>query len=447
MVIVQTTLGKIQGIQNEKSDSFKGIPYALPPIGERRFRHAELWTQTWEGIRDARQFGAIPIQPPNTLEAFFSVHHQTYEQSEDCLTLNIWRPNQHSNDAPLPVLLYFYAGSFVNGHSAQDLYQPEAIVEQQPVIVVTCNYRLGALGFLDWSVINATWNSNNGLSDQICALRWVHQHIHAFGGDPTRITLIGQSAGAMSIQALLQLPSAQPLVNNAVLMSGILQPDTAKYAQQKAQAFQALKTEITPETSWTTLSSETILLLMARHQAQYGKSKGLELLYQPVCTETIPIQSNAPLPYPIWIGMTSAEGDIYIKNEHKKLDPKQFQKVTTRAGLPKPATHDIDTAQQQRDYITHYYFLRPFQSYLKRLQQHHHIVYTYAFDWTHPTHTLYQSAYHILDVLFWFGRLDIMTAQGATVNAHDIQLSHQMIQDLSTFAHTSQLPEKHRHYA
>lgn len=445
MVVIRTTLGKIRGVQDEQSDSFKGIPYALPPIGKRRFRHAELWTQSWEGVRDARRFSAIPVQPPNTLESFFSTHHQTYEQSEDCLTLNIWRPNQHSKDAPLPVLLYFYGGSFINGHSTQDLYQPKAIVEQQPVIVVTCNYRLGALGFLDWSSINAEWNSNNGLSDQICALRWVHQHINAFGGDPTRITLVGQSAGAMSIQALLQLPSVQPLVNNAVLMSGILQPDTAEYAKQKAQTFQVLKTNIASETSWETLSSETILQLMAQHQAQYGKSKGLELLYQPVKTETMPIQANAPLPCPVWMGVTSAEGDIYIKNEHKKLDDKQFQKVTTRAGLPKPATHDIQTAQQQRDYITRYYFHKPFQSYLKTLKQHTD-VYTYIFDWVHPTHTSYQSAYHILDVLFWFGRLDIMTAHGATVNAHDIQLSQQMIQDLSTFAHTSQLPEKHRHY-
>ncbi|UXR71591.1 MULTISPECIES: carboxylesterase family protein [unclassified Staphylococcus] len=445
MVIVQTSLGQLHGIHNKDFDVFKGIPYAVPPIGKRRFRHAELWTQRWEGTRDARAFGAVPVQPPNTLEAFFSANQSSYEQNEDCLTLNIWRPNSSRHQRPLPVLLYFYGGSFVNGHSAQDLYQPEAIVKQEPVIVVTCNYRLGALGFLDWSALNQTWDSNNGLSDQICALQWVYEHIAAFGGDPTHITLVGQSAGAMSIQALLQLPQVQPLVRNAVLMSGILQPDTAEHAQQKAQEFQSLKLQVAPDTPWEELSSETILDLMGQHQAQYGKSKGLELLYQPVTTNQMPIHQNAPLPCPIWMGITTSEGDIYIKNAQKVLAPIQFQKVISRAGLPLPDVHEIETAQQQRDYITQHYFHSPFHHYVKLLKPHTD-VYTYLFDWSHSAHPLYHSAYHILDVLFWFGRLDIIKAQGAMVTQHEEQLSQQMIHDLYTFAYTSQLPQKYYQY-
>lgn len=445
MTRVQTTLGTIRGCRFNDYDVFKGIPYAQPPVGIKRFCHAQLITKAWCGELDATQFSPVPLQPFNSLESFFSVHTHTPVQDEDCLTLNIWRPRHITNERPLPVILYFYGGSFVNGHSAQALYQPDAIVQQQDVIVVTCNYRLGALGFLDWSAINPAWDCNNGLSDQLCALQWIHTHIAAFGGDPTHITLMGQSAGAMSIQALLQMPHVQPLVHNAVMLSGILQPDTATQAQKKAHEFQTLKNHLAPDTPWEALTADTILSLMMAHQAQYGKSKGLELLYQPVTTLAMPFKANAPLSCPIWIGVTTAEGDIYIQNELKKLATPQFQKVVARAGLTIPEAHEIATAQQQRDYITKHYFHIPFQTYKKVLQAHTD-VYTYTFDWSHATHPAYHSAYHILDVTFWFGRLDIIEAQGANITDHDRQLSQRMIHDLCTFAYTSQLPQRHIHY-
>ncbi|MCS4485739.1 carboxylesterase family protein [Staphylococcus americanisciuri] len=442
MTVVQTKLGKIRGIRYPNYDVFKGIPFAQPPIDTQRFCHAQPITSCWTGELDATCFGSVPLQPMNTLESFFSVRDILPVQDEDCLTLNIWRPSNHKTNTQLPVIFYIYGGSFVNGHSAQDLYQPDMIVQQEDVIVVTCNYRIGALGFLDWSAINPSWDSNNGLSDLICALQWIHTHIAAFGGDPTHITLMGQSAGAMSIQALLQLPSVQLYVHNAVMLSGILEPDTAQYAKQKAYEFQALKQNLAPNTPWESLTSETLLLLMSEHQAQYGKSKGLEMLYQPITTHNMPIKMNAPLPCPIWIGVTTAEGDIYIKNEQKIIPPKQFQYVLERTGRKIPPIHNITTAQQQRNFITTYYFHEPFHTYVKALSQHT-TVYTYTFDWSHPTHPLYHSAYHILDVLFWFGRLDIIEAQGAIITEHERCLSQNMIHDLCAFARTSHLPYSH----
>ena len=445
MTRVQTKLGTIRGSQQNNYDVFKGIPYAQLPIGQNRFRHAQPITHAWEGEFDATHFSSIPIQPVNTLESFFSVIDRVHLQNENCLTLNIWRPHNIRSDQPLPVIFYLYGGSFVNGHSAQDLYQPDAIVQQEPVIVVTCNYRLGAIGFLDWSTICPSWDANNGLSDQRCALQWIRDHISAFGGDPTRITLMGQSAGAMSIQALLQQSDVAPLVNNAVMLSGTLQPDTVEQARRKAHEFQALKDQMFPNMPWEALSSESLLTLMEVHQEQYGKSKGLEMLYQPVATPQMPMTPYTALPCPVWMGVTTAEGDIYIKNEHKKLAPTQFQKVVERAGLEIPKTNDIETAQQQRDYITQHYFLEPFQIYVKTMQSHTDL-YTYQFDWSHPTHPLYHSAYHILDVAFWFGRLDIIEVQGADMNEHERQLSQCMIHDLCTFVYTNQLPHRHIEY-
>ncbi|QLK86879.1 carboxylesterase family protein [Staphylococcus sp. 17KM0847] len=441
MVVIHTSLGSIRGQRQNDYDVFKGIPYAQPPLGSLRFKHAQPIDQPWSSELDATQFGAIPIQPFNTLENFFSIQHLTHSQHEDCLTLNIWRPHIKPNDNLLPVILYLYGGSFVNGHSAQYLYQGEMIVKQAPVIVVTCNYRLGALGFLDWSAIHPEWDKNNGLSDQQCALHWIHHHIAAFGGDPSRITLMGQSAGAMSVQALLQSSETSHLIHNAVMLSGILQPDTPHDGQYKAHEFQALKDALFPDIQWQDLCSEDILKLMTKHQQQYGKSKGLELLYQPILL----LDKTSVYTLPTFIGVTTSEGDIYIKNEHKKLAPQQFQRITERAGLNVPNLMDIQTAQQQRDYITKHYFHEPLQKYINHLN-HTQNIYTYTFSWSYPLHPDFRSAYHILDVLFWFGRLDILESHGVPITPHIQQLSQHMIADLTYFVYHSELPNKHMDY-
>ena len=177
---------------------------------------------------DATQFRAIPPQPFNKLETFFSTTKQKFQPNEDCLHLNIWR--QSTGKAKKPVIIYFYGGGFINGHGSAELYTPEHIVEQYDVIMITFNYRLGALGFLDWSYFNAHYDKNNGLSDQIAVLKWVAHFIKYFGGDPDNVTLWGQSAGSMSIQALMQQPQLDHYYHQVMLLSGILQLDSAKLA-------------------------------------------------------------------------------------------------------------------------------------------------------------------------------------------------------------------------
>lgn len=142
---IDTKLGTIYGKSYAGFDVFKGIPYAQSPKGALRFKHAQPVTY-YENDLYATEFGHTPIQPFNSLEAFFSPFQEPPQQSEDCLTLNIWRPHS-KGDQLLPVIIFIYGGSFVNGHSAQDIYQPQTIVQQEDVIVVTFNYRLGALGF------------------------------------------------------------------------------------------------------------------------------------------------------------------------------------------------------------------------------------------------------------------------------------------------------------
>ncbi|MGV3243158.1 carboxylesterase family protein [Staphylococcus sp. 11261D007BR] len=429
MCFVTTPLGQIQGISHDTYDVFKGIPYAKPPTHHLRFKHArpvEPWHQTFQ----ATEWGHIPIQPPNSLETFFSTSSKVFQQDEHCLYLNIWRPHREVK-GPLPVLIYLYGGGFINGHSSQDLYQPHEIVKQEDVIVVTVNYRLGALGFLDWSAINSEWDRNNGLSDQACAIKWVHQYIAHFGGDPNHLSPMGQSAGAMSIQALLQDAQIRPLIKNAILLSGVLQPDDPSCGDKKAQTFAQLKSQYFGARSFETLSSKDILFLMDKHQALYGPSKGLELLYQPILPELKYDQINIP----ILLGITEAEGDIYIKTEAKRLPPTQFQKVIQRAHLTVPNAHDIETAQQQRDFITTHFFKVPFQDLYRQLSAQTHVS-TYTFTWAHLTHPLFASPYHILDVIFWMGRLDILEAHGIELTLEDKQLSQKMIHQLYQFVIT-----------
>ncbi|WP_086428734.1 carboxylesterase family protein [Staphylococcus cornubiensis] len=430
-----TSIGTIHGEQHHDYEVFKGIPYAQPPIGALRFKHAQLMP-AWPENFYATSFGPVPIQPPNSLESFFATQDQHFPQSEDCLTLNIWRPTKPSVQ-PLPVIVFIYGGSFVNGHSAQELYHPHEIVKREPVIVVTLNYRLGAFGFLNWSAINSEWDANNGLSDQICALQWVRENIAQFGGDPDHITLMGQSAGAMSVAALLRMPKVRPWIKNAVMLSGILHLESPQVAQDKAHAFATLNAQHYPTTPWNELDAEAVLTLMARHQAQYGPSKGLELLYQPIDSDDIePDYQNVNVP--VLLGRTTAEGDIYIKNEQKKLAPRQFQRVLKRLGGPIPPLEDIATAQQQRDIITNWHFKAPFQQLHQALSQ---VTPTWqaTFNWSRSDHPDYSSAYHILDMIFWMGRLDILEVHGLELTERETELRESMIRDLCHFSKHSAL--------
>ncbi|HCA7059321.1 TPA: carboxylesterase/lipase family protein [Staphylococcus pseudintermedius] len=432
---LHTPKGTIHGERHTGYEEFKGIPYAQPPVGALRFKHAQLLL-TWPEDFQATSFGPVPIQPPNSLESFFDTHVQDYPQSEDCLTLNIWRPATSAHQ-PLPVIVFIYGGSFVNGHSAQALYHPHEIVNRESVIVVTLNYRLGALGFLDWSTINPEWDANNGLSDQICALQWIRENIAHFGGDPEHLTLMGQSAGAMSVAAMLRMPTVRPWIKNAVMLSGTLHLESPQVASDKADAFAALKAQHYASTPWHELDAQGILALMARHQMQYGPSKGLELLYQPVATDDIELDYRH-VNVPVLLGHTTAEGDIYIKNEKKKLAPQQFQRVIQRLEGPVPPLEDIETAQQQRDLITNWHFKAPFQQLYQALSA---VTPTWqvTFNWSRGDHPDYASAYHILDMIFWMGRLDILAAHGLEVTARETELRKRMIHDLCHFAQHSTL--------
>ncbi|PXY31987.1 hypothetical protein BAY60_06615 [Prauserella muralis] len=207
--VVHTTGGDLRGHVEGDHVIWRGVPYAAPPVGELRFR-APRPPAGWEGIRDAT--APAPACP----QTYQHNGPPTYTGDEDCLYLNIWKPK--GTTGPKPVLVFFHGGGFTGGDGS--LYDPRRVTRQGDVIVVTVNYRLGALGFLRHPALHDPWAGNFGIADQQAALRWVRANIAWFGGARNNVTIWGESAGAFGVCAQLALPSSAGLFDKAINHSG-----------------------------------------------------------------------------------------------------------------------------------------------------------------------------------------------------------------------------------
>jgi para-nitrobenzyl esterase len=223
--IVTTLSGKVSGLANTDGSvtSFKGIRFAAAPVGPFRWS-APRPPAPWSNVLHADHFGASCMQGPNSpFGPWTKEYMYVTPASEDCLFLNVWTPRP-SSTAHLPVLVYIYGGGFSSGSGDVPIYDGEALA-RTGMVVVTFNYRVGPFGFLAHPDLTAESehhaSGNYGLMDQIAALRWVQANIRGFGGDPSRVAIAGQSAGAMSVEDLLASPLAKGLFHAAIADSGI----------------------------------------------------------------------------------------------------------------------------------------------------------------------------------------------------------------------------------
>ena len=212
--VIKVEGGLLQGVPSEDPSVivFKGIPYAAPPVGELRLQPPQD-VIPWEGVRECSAFSAIAPQPGNAPGTFYGEEFYWMpqpEQSEDCLYLNVWAPARTvgKTSAALPVAMWIHGGAFVNGYGFEVSMDGDKWA-QKDVILVTINYRLGE---------NAAGNLN--ILDQIKALEWISKNIAEFGGDPSNVTIFGQSAGGMSVRTLLISPLAKGLFAKAIIQSG-----------------------------------------------------------------------------------------------------------------------------------------------------------------------------------------------------------------------------------
>ena len=214
---VKTQYGVLEGFEEDGVKKFLGVPFAQAPVGELRWK-APQPVQPWEGVRPAKQFGDDPMQP----DIFGDMSFRGPGRSEDCLYLNIWTTATTTADA-LPVLIYFNGGGLMAGSGSEPRYDGSSIAKEG-VIGVTANYREGVFGFFAHPDLTASseykGSGNYGFLDQVAAIKWVKENISAFGGDPDKITIVGESAGSFSVSLLMCSPLSKNLIAGAMLSSG-----------------------------------------------------------------------------------------------------------------------------------------------------------------------------------------------------------------------------------
>ncbi|MFJ5261870.1 carboxylesterase/lipase family protein [Streptomyces sp. NPDC088387] len=257
--VVKTPYGAVRGRYENGVAVFRGIPYAAPPFGARRFR-PPVPPEPWDGVRDAGAFGPTAPKPPYS-DAFAEYLSDPVVPGDDCLNLNVWTP-EPGPGARLPVLVWLHGGALTRGSSNVPVYDGGPFA-RDGVVLVSINYRLGVEGY----GLFPDTPANPGLRDQIAALAWVHEAVEAFGGDPDRITVGGQSAGAISTGALIAAPQTQGLVRRAVLQSGAPEaPERDKVRRMVRRMAARLKI---PATAAAFADVDRELLL--RTQAEVGR--------------------------------------------------------------------------------------------------------------------------------------------------------------------------------
>ena len=212
---VNTTTGPVSGVKSKDGLSvFLGVPYALPPVGEYRFKHPRELPSHKDTFQ-ATSFGNVSCQTQDIFEAT-----SFYPQSEDCLNLDIWTPA--ADKGKRPVMVFIHGGGFISGASADHYYDGANLAKNGNLVMVSINYRLGALGYLylEGYGKEGEFQSNCGLLDQVMALKWVRQNIENFGGDPDNVTVMGESAGSISATTLMTMPAARGLFRRVIAQSG-----------------------------------------------------------------------------------------------------------------------------------------------------------------------------------------------------------------------------------
>lgn len=283
MAIVETGYGKVEGSENNGIHGFRGIPFAASPAGERRWRPPEP-PAPWSGVRAAngdwgkQAWQRVADNPDSPLSFVFNARNAAY-RDEDCLQLNVWTPGL--DDGKRPVMVWIHGGGFSGGTGGTPVYDGEIMSRRCDVVVVTINYRLGALGFLNLNEVTGgriPATGNEGLLDQVEALKWIRDNITAFGGNPGNVTIFGESAGAMSVAGLLAMGPAKGLFHRGIAISGAA--STANSLDRAAEISEGVLEELN-------LSGNDVDKLMATHPeelveatARYS-ARGHGMCYQP----------------------------------------------------------------------------------------------------------------------------------------------------------------------
>jgi para-nitrobenzyl esterase len=324
---VKTDNGTVQGyVMSSGIHSFKGIPYAQPPVGDLRWRDPQP-PKNWKGILHTDHFGPQAMQAP----IFSDMMFRSNGRSEDCLYLNVWAPANAKPGSALPVLVYFYGGGFRAGDGSEYRYDGESLAKRG-IITITINYRLGIFGFMAHPELTAESpnhsSGNYGLMDQHAALVWVQKNIAAFGGDPDKVTIAGESAGSMSVSAQVASPLSKGLFRGAIAESGAilgnLAPVPLADAEYDGVKF-AASIGATSLADLRKIPADSLLKL-----SDHGHfSLAIDGYFLPESPKAI-FDAGKEMHVPVLVGWNSAEVDYHsvIGNDSATVD--NYKKALTR---------------------------------------------------------------------------------------------------------------------
>jgi para-nitrobenzyl esterase len=445
-VEVGTTGGTLRGHRRGDHVAFMGVPYAAPPDGPRRFQ-APGAAPRWDGVRDASQPGNVAPQDPLVPPPF----RAEAPESEDCLFLNVYTPSPDSGGRP--VLFWIHGGGFSHGAGSQPAYDGGPLAERGDLVVVSINYRVGALGYLylgahggdEWGAAH-----NAGQLDQIAALRWVHDNIAGFGGDPDNVTIFGQSAGGVAVGTLLAMPAARGLFARAILQSGTASR-LAGTEQAAAITTSYLERIGIPGAEPDALRSIPVADLLSA-QGQRGALSpvvdGDSLPQHP----TTAVREGCASEVPLMIGTTRDEQKLYVpRNRPDLTDAELVEQV--RAALPRRASDRaaevVEVYRASRssrglgasphDIIDAVMTASRFRTPAVRLAEAQHVhqpsTFLYQFDWESPARGGSMGARHGLEIPFVFGTVDL-PGNDRTIGTGEAveRLSHQMMDAWIAFA-------------
>jgi para-nitrobenzyl esterase len=422
-LIVETRYGKVQGYEQGPISIWKGIPFAQPPTGARRFR-APQPPEPWTGVRETARFSPMAPQVAEmgtnmVGEVGADRAVEMRSMSEDCLYLNIWSPA--ADQEKRPVMVYIHGGAFTLGSASDPWYDGTSFAANHNIVVVSLNYRLGILGFVslrDLAGAEAGYTANCGLLDQIAALRWVRENIAAFGGDPDNVTVMGESAGAMSIGALLGMPAAKGLFKRAILQSGAAGDlPTRSHATQVAQALLA---KLGLETSRLSALADVPLEALLKIQPELGREFGGVRAFSPVIDgETLPqhpvarIAQGSAADVAILLGTNRDEWRLFaMMRGESKVDEEQLKQIFGDAAKPALATYIAVRADKSPelaciDIMGDLVFRIPAIRLAEEQVRQGAPVWMYRFDWESPVFGGVLRAAHGMEIPFVFNTLDV----------------------------------------
>ncbi|XP_075905947.1 cholinesterase-like isoform X2 [Nelusetta ayraudi] len=330
-LVVTTNRGQVRGtaltVLGGQVRAFLGIPYGKPPVGNLRFRVPQP-ADKWEGVREATQFSNTCFQLQDTMYPGFlgaEMWNPNTPVSEDCLYLNVWTPHlNNSQQGALPVMIWIYGGAFTSGTSSLDLYDGRVLARSENVVVVSMNYRVGALGFLALPD-NDNIRGNAGLWDQRLAIQWTVDNIAAFGGDRNKVTLFGESAGSASVGLHVLSPGSNILFQRAVMQSGVPTAFWATVALEQAWVRgQNLGTALgcsnsTPAVLETCLQQANVTEVAMRQYNVFASGELLGIPFVPVVdgaflpsdVDTL-LTSNTLLKTELLLGLNHDEGTYFL---------------------------------------------------------------------------------------------------------------------------------------